>query len=275
MPSGASLDPSSGVFTWTPDEGDVGADQVTIRVTDAGGLSDEQTISLVVVRRQQAPPTVQACNGQSATLTGTVGMGTDPGEKSSTYHAFIVPPGTQNITGSLSFALAPVRDLDFYLLDADSNAVQASASVSSPEVISYTLPAPGTYYWQVLAFTNPDTAQYQIDYDLCITPVAGVEEPGAAGLRLAPPAPNPFRLSCAIRFDLPRESDVRLGVFDVSGRLIRTLQNGPMFAGRHVRSWDGATNFGARAPAGVYFYRLDARDHSGIETRTRKAVLLD
>jgi hypothetical protein len=48
---------------------------------------------------------------------------------------FDVPPNVQRIQGQLSFALAPARDLDFYLLDADSNSVQSAASVNQPSRI--------------------------------------------------------------------------------------------------------------------------------------------
>jgi hypothetical protein len=47
-------------------------------------------------------------------------------------------------------------------------------------------------------------------------------------------------------------------VFNVAGRLVRTLADGPFAAGRHRRIWDGTDGRGNPVAAGVYFARLDA-----------------
>ncbi|MBZ0266536.1 T9SS type A sorting domain-containing protein [bacterium] len=68
--------------------------------------------------------------------------------------------------------------------------------------------------------------------------------------------PNPVHSSTAISFVLPREEAVELGVFDVAGRLVSRLENGVFPAGMHTATWNGFAGSGAKAPAGVYFYRL-------------------
>src|SRR4029077_3128895 len=143
------------------------------------------------------------------------------------YVGFDVPSNIQRIEGQLSFALAPVRDLDFYLLDADSNAVTSSASTNQPESIVYNTPSPGHYIWKVVAFTNPDTANFAIDQQVCVAATNGVGE-RVSGLRLAPAAPNPFRARTTLRWSLPQGGHVRLRVHDVAGRVIRTLADGPL-----------------------------------------------
>jgi flagellar hook assembly protein FlgD len=47
-------------------------------------------------------------------------------------------------------------------------------------------------------------------------------------------------------------------VYDVAGRLIRTLADGAFTAGRHPSVWDGTDERGKHVAAGVYFARLDA-----------------
>ena len=69
-------------------------------------------------------------------------------------------------------------------------------------------------------------------------------------------APNPAREAATIHFDLPTGGAVALGVYDVAGRLVRRLANESFEAGRHARAWDGSTDGGTRAAAGVYFLRL-------------------
>jgi hypothetical protein len=72
--------------------------------------------------------------------------------------------------------------------------------------------------------------------------------------------PNPFTHSMRLRFTLDEPATVRLAVFDVAGRRIRDLLEGPHAPGVHEVSWDGLDDRGSFVPAGVYFARLDARD---------------
>ena len=72
--------------------------------------------------------------------------------------------------------------------------------------------------------------------------------------------PNPFSNATSLRFDLPRASDVRIEVFDIQGRRVATLTNGMAEAGRHAVTWDGLTEHGGRAAAGVYLCRMKAGD---------------
>ncbi len=73
--------------------------------------------------------------------------------------------------------------------------------------------------------------------------------------------PNPFRGATAIHFDLPAQERVRLDVFDLQGRLVRTLADGFFEAGYHKVSWDQRDRAGALAAPGVYLYRIRAGSH--------------
>jgi len=83
-------------------------------------------------------------------------------------------------------------------------------------------------------------------------------------------APNPFGPATTIRFDLPRPSNVRLSVFDIAGRRVRTLVEETLPAGTRNIIWDGRDDRGNPAASGIYFYRFDA----GIYRETRKMTLL-
>ena len=97
-----------------------------------------------------------------------------------------------------------------------------------------------------------------------------VEAAGSMSLALYQAHPNPTRGSTTIGFALPREANVRLRVYDVAGRLVRTLVNGQVGAGEGVKIWDGRHDSGAQAAGGVYFYRLE----TGNQTLTRKMILV-
>jgi hypothetical protein len=81
-------------------------------------------------------------------------------------------------------------------------------------------------------------------------------------------SPNPFVASAALRFSLPSEQRAELAIYDLQGRLVRTLASGLLPAGRHEASWDGRDAAGHPAATGVYLARLQA----GAEQRVVKLV---
>jgi flagellar hook assembly protein FlgD len=83
-------------------------------------------------------------------------------------------------------------------------------------------------------------------------------------------APNPFNPVTTIEFTLPHDGDASLKVFDLRGRLVRTLFDGPQFAGARTVEWNGRDASGARVASGVYLYRLLAGNH----VEQRKMTLL-
>lgn len=89
-------------------------------------------------------------------------------------------------------------------------------------------------------------------------------------IRLLPVGPNPSGGDVDVRFALPRSCPARLEIFDVTGRLVRTLADGVREAGQHAIRWNGVDENGRRVPSGVYFARLSA----GGRTMDRRLVLL-
>jgi flagellar hook assembly protein FlgD len=81
---------------------------------------------------------------------------------------------------------------------------------------------------------------------------------------------NPFNPRVTIPFELREDANVTLSVYDVAGRLVKTLVSEWMQRGAHTASWDGRSVSGAQASSGVYFCRLRA----GGFSETRKMVLL-
>jgi hypothetical protein len=94
--------------------------------------------------------------------------------------------------------------------------------------------------------------------------------PGSA-LRLAPAVPNPFRGGARVVFEVPTPGPATLEVYDIRGRRVRVLREGPLLAGEHDVFWDATDDAGRSVAAGVYFLRLV---HAG-ETVTRKVVRLE
>ena len=81
-------------------------------------------------------------------------------------------------------------------------------------------------------------------------------EPPAAQSKLHQNEPNPFNPSTRIRFELSQDEHVHLAVYDLAGRLVRTLLNKPMVRGSSSIVWDGTDHAGRHLRSGVYFYRI-------------------
>jgi hypothetical protein len=92
------------------------------------------------------------------------------------------------------------------------------------------------------------------------TPVVPLDVPGDGGKAVADYMKllnNPLRFGAAtVRFGLARPDRVEARVYDVSGRLVRTLAARAFPAGEHTLTWDGLDEARRPVPHGVYFARL-------------------
>jgi hypothetical protein len=89
--------------------------------------------------------------------------------------------------------------------------------------------------------------------------------------RLSASRPNPFRGSTSLQLEMPSTSHASIRVYDVSGRLVRTLVDGGLDAGIHEIGWDGRDTNGQLVASGVYLVRMQAAQFGA----TRKIVRLD
>jgi len=76
-------------------------------------------------------------------------------------------------------------------------------------------------------------------------------------------SPNPFNSAVNIDFQIPADGEVKLDIFDITGRKVATLIDGELTSGRQTIRWEPADS-----PTGVYLVRLNAGD----ETTTRKVL---
>jgi len=87
---------------------------------------------------------------------------------------------------------------------------------------------------------------------------------------LAANVPNPFNPRTTLSFTLATTGPTHLRIYDLSGRLVRTLLSDVLDAGTHEVLWDGRDDQGRAASSGAYFYRLG----SAGEIRQRKMLLV-
>lgn len=268
LPPSSTLDAATGAFAWTPSA--TGQTPLMFRATDPGGLADTLVVLAIVSDLAEGPPPPVACDVAVTTQAGFVDAGnqTAPSER---IIPFTAPAGVQRIEGTLTWFGGPIIDLDFLLLDADSNVVQSSASIDPSERITYLTPVGGQYFWKVIGYTTPDTAQFAIETRICTPAAADVGPTQTAALRFSTPSPNPFHSTTRLWFAMPRAGEVSLSIYDVSGRRLRTLVDARLAPGEHTRQWDGRDQHGTRVRAGIFFAKLTV---DGVESRSRRVIML-
>ncbi len=141
------------------------------------------------------------------------------------------------------------------------NIADNSTKSSYPHVLFQTKDS--TPYVHLVWCESPQTNYYEVQYNKCNLRLAGEGQQSAGKVpvpirpSLAACRPNPFRDRTQIAYSLPIAGNVSLRVYDVTGRTVRTLQNGFQKPGAYSVNWDSKDSRGRLVPHGVYFYRLD------------------
>jgi hypothetical protein len=103
------------------------------------------------------------------------------------------------------------------------------------------------------------------------TAVKQMEE-SAGSFQLHQNYPNPFNPATSIQFALPQPEKVHLAIYDLRGRLVRTLVDHELHSqGWYTLSWDGRDNVGQKAASGIYFTKFQA----GKFAATKKMTLVE
>jgi len=82
--------------------------------------------------------------------------------------------------------------------------------------------------------------------------------------------PNPFNPVTTLRYDLPEDAMVNITIFDMMGRVIKTIVNSQQNAGFKSVRWNATNDYGKPVSAGIYLYMIQAGEYR----QTRKMVLL-
>lgn len=165
-------------------------------------------------------------------------------------------------------ATATSPELHFYALGPGLDAANPSGTFvlesSAPPVVGWVLP-----------LVDPDEDGYFTPEPALVPgPTTGGVTPhgGEGELQWCPPLPNPFRDATRLRFTVTHAwREGRCDVFDVGGRLLRSLAIGPGGPGDGAVEWDGRTTAGVAVGAGRYFVRvvLDGAVTGGSVVRAR------
>jgi hypothetical protein len=230
---------------------------------------DEYTVRVPTLADSSASGTEWSVNLVTThTTTPSVWFVSDPDSGYSVDNIAPAPPTglTFSTPSVLSWDPAPEEDFAYHTIyGSEVDTLNGSATVlayttdTSHDVSS----TPSTYYH----VTTSDHAGNESEEATAgaATSVPPLETPVVA-YSLHACSPNPFRERTTLRFDLPVEGSVRLVVFDVEGRAVRTLADGFWPAGRHHVHWKGIDQGGRPASPGIYFVRMEAGGFTDTNT---------
>ena len=78
--------------------------------------------------------------------------------------------------------------------------------------------------------------------------------------------PNPFINFTQFTFEINQNADIRLDIYTIGGKRIKSINDYNLEAGFHYIDWDGLDQYGGRISNGVYIYRLNARGKDSNST---------
>ncbi|MBL8025174.1 MAG: T9SS type A sorting domain-containing protein [Fibrobacteres bacterium] len=148
------------------------------------------------------------------------------------------------------------KEISFWAAQAASGAPVPVNGGSAQTMVITGLDTAYTYHIALVAF---DSAGNVSEISNVVTSKGTAVEKASGKetlLALYPPKPNPFNPSTAIRFTLPENKQVSLAVYDIHGRLVKSVVDGYLEKGAHQAFWDGTDNSRLNVSSGIYVFRL-------------------
>ena len=230
---------------------DPGTNTVTVSVT---GIEEEQSVSATA----EPPPIPEDVNRDDVVnILDLVAVAANLGNMGTDLAADVNGDGVVNIldlvvvAGALGNAAAPASD------------PRALAMLTAAEVGRWLAQA------QTLDLTDGTTQMGVLVLEKLMAALTPEET------LLLPNYPNPFNPETWIPYQLSRDAEVTLAIYDADGLMVRRLELGHQLVGYYrdrgkAVHWDGRNDLGERVASGVYFYHLAAGDISA----TRKMLIL-
>ncbi|MBK8165609.1 MAG: right-handed parallel beta-helix repeat-containing protein [bacterium] len=132
----------------------------------------------------------------------------------------------------------------------------AVAVVAHPVCSYEEVPPPGSWYYVVSAIDLDGRAGGFSDRVGLSGSPSDVPVAPAVDLAISRVVPNPFNPRAVVSFSVPSAGMATLGIYDLRGRLVRTLVDRPLAPGPHEEAWDGTDDAGRGQAAGTYLARL-------------------
>ncbi len=187
-----------------------------------------------------------------------ISMWTAEAQDLSADHPAEIGTGSTNVTVSVTAGGSPVSGARVCLQKGDwqSGEVYETGLTDGSGDVTLTVSPSTTGTIDVTAWAHNHNP-----YQGSITVTSGTSAPETEGVQvnmLGNVSPSPTATMATIPFGLAESGAARIDVYDISGRIVRTLFQGERAAGMHSVVWDLNNGSGSRVPAGLYHVRLQA-----------------
>lgn len=126
-----------------------------------------------------------------------------------------------------------------------------------------------TYFYQIDAQDAAKNTS-QRSNQISATTLTTNDESILTNFTLSQNYPNPFNPNTKIKYQIPRDCQVAITIFDIEGNKVKSLLDKFEYTGSHFINWDGTDDFGSSVSAGTYLYQIV----TGQYLQTRKMLLL-
>ena len=278
-PTNGSVELNGSYAEYIPNSNYYGTDSFNFYVSDGTNQSNISSVSINIEAVNDASSNFEVDNQYFLTSnTGDTYV-------INTNYLMITP---DNIQDSIRFAWNESSDIDgdlvkyrlvgfdqmeFLTMNEWSEALSLSMSVQDISTFTDSSTV-STGYWGVLATDGEyivesnqgELIEFSIDASALVPDDYKLEQN----------YPNPFNVLTTIPYDLPSSGYISIKIFDVRGRLIKTLIDEEKNAGFNSIEWDGTNSDGDEVSAGLYFYQLNAKplDSNKSFIKTKKLIKL-
>ncbi len=161
-----------------------------------------------------------------------------------------------NLGGSVSYRL--VNAPSFVQLSGSTVTIPSSARLTQRTASFQVVATDAAGLADTMWYQLVDPRAARTVTDVPVDTPAPAPAPAAPQFTLAPITPNPFVGAARVSYALPAPGHVTVGIYDVRGRLVRTLVDKAMDAGPGSVEWDARNEHGVHVPSGVYFVKARA-----------------
>ncbi len=173
--------------------------------------------------------------------------------------------------GGLTLVESTAPIINWLSISPESETVFPDSSVNIDVMFDATDLEIGTYDAQIIIYSNdPENPEIVIPIILNIIEVDSKEILPPLITKLKNNYPNPFNPETIIKYQIAKDNNVQLHIYNIKGQLVKTLINQKQSAGEYKVIWNGTNENNQLVTSGVYFYKLN----TGEKSLTKKMLLL-
>jgi hypothetical protein len=231
------IDNESDQATFTAAENWFGSEAISFIAADSGGHSDSDTTLVTVMPVNDAPeitpslPTIHMHTGETDTVLDLDDYVID----------------VDNADGELEWDVSGNNHSEIEILEDHQLVITCDSDWIGTENLHFIVYDPEN-------LTDDDNTYLVIEPSVATTPALNSSLPERVSLDQN--YPNPFNPKTAITFALPQRADISLKIYDISGKLVKTLIDAECDAGYHTVIWNGTDENSDDVSSGIFIYQL-------------------